>query len=191
MTLLSEAFIGSAGHPRYITVLETPFGMLQNEEYLTERIKGGEQASYDFILEIAESTLPFRNVANLLQNLINYTEWTPETANLRAICDQIIVACEKAFEPGAVPATMGSCYHGKGAAPFKVDGNGRDQKYYPHTYEAILRPHMIPTLDHTFKKIAAEREERAWKWRQGYRKWDHARCDAENAAQERQSRRNK
>jgi hypothetical protein len=187
MTILSQMFIGEPGHPRWITVFESPLGMLQNEEYLSHRIKGGEQASYDFILEIAESTLPFRNVDNLLLNLIEHTTWTSENVNLRAMCDQVTEACKKGFTPNTVPATMGSCYRraadmvASDGTPLKLqepDEAGRDQKYYPHTYEAILRPHMIPALGKTFAKVAEERETRARNWWRGYRVWDQARCDA-------------
>lgn len=189
MTLLSQTFVGEAGHPRWVIALETPYGMLLSEEYLAERIRGGEQASYDFILEIAESTLPFRNVANLLENLVNRTEWTLDNCNLKSMCEQIIAACEKAATPDGVPATMGSlgyCRYtledgrivGVPGDP-NADCAGRDQKYYPHTYEAILHPHMVPTLDQTFAEVADRREKRAWKWRCGYRAWDQARSDAE------------
>lgn len=188
MTLLAQYYTGPGKGARYVSTLETPYGMLLNEEYLASRIKGGEQASYDFILEIAESTLPFRNVDNLLLNLIERTTWTLDNANLRAMCDQIMSACKKAFTPDGSPATMATLGYvhftytdgtkiGIPSDP-KVDCAGRDQKYYPHTYEAILRPHMIPALDQTINKVAEEREKRAWKWWRGYRIWDNARCTA-------------
>lgn len=177
MTVLAHFYSGPDKGGRHYYVLETPAGMLLNEQYLIERIRGGEQASYNFILEIAESTLPFRNVADLLNNLINYTNWTLENANLRAICDQIISACEKAFMPNAVPATAGTCYPGR-KIDYTIDDNGRGQKYYPHTYEAILHPHMVPALDKTFDEVAKRRETRARRYEIGFRRWDSARCAA-------------
>jgi hypothetical protein len=149
-----------------MTVCELERGMLMREERLAYRIQAGE-LSFDFIREIAESTIPFRNVANLLENLVAINEWTTENLNLKCICEQIIRACKKAFTPGTVPATMRACYPSKkwdDVEPGRPklgyddalypgqdvvfttsddwDDAGRGIKRYPHTYECILHPHM-------------------------------------------------
>ena len=104
MTIIRESYIGQPGHPRYITVFELERGMLMREARLIDRIMAGE-VSFDFIREIAESTLPFQNISNLIQNVIGMTDWTPETLNLKLICETIKKACDQASDLSKPPAT--------------------------------------------------------------------------------------
>ena len=138
----------------FMVAWEGTLGTLKREERLCRRIMAGE-LSYDFIVEIAESTLPFRNIANLLENLISYQEWTSKNLNLKAICLKIIKACEMEQQPGKLPMTGGNL----GAED--VDFAGNEVKRYPHTYDAILYPHMV----RTYESLDTPEARAAWKRR--------------------------
>ena len=152
MTVIHESFIGTSSHPRYFTVLETPYGMILREGRFARRIVANE-LSFDFIVEIAESTLPFQNVANLLENIIIRHEWTSENCNLKAVCQMVIEACNMVADYSKPPAT-GRC---KG----EFDARGRGIKRYPHTYECILRPHMVEV----YKKQDTYKQQEVWQER--------------------------
>jgi len=187
VTVIHESFIGTPGHPRYFTVIELERGMLMREERLAQRIRARE-LSFDFIREIAESTLPFQNVANLLENVIGCNEWTLENVNLKAICQKIVEACNLAASdrpPVTAYNVQGRMDHRQArkegrstygyddaldpggytvfvkADPDDWDDTGRGVKRYPHTYECILYPHMI---DH-YKKTDTYKEQQIWEKR--------------------------
>jgi len=131
MTILSHRMYSTGSIGKYfgITVIETPYGMLLNEERLAKRIQDHE-CSYEFMVEIAESTLPFRNIHNLMLNLINYQTWTSEAMNLKCMMKQIMVSCEKVMQEDKPPCTRGCVGE---------DFVGRGQKEYPYTYEEIRK----------------------------------------------------
>ncbi len=168
MTVIHEAFIGSSGHPRYVTVIELERGMLMREQHLIDRIRAGE-VSFNFIREIAESTLPYQNISNLMVNIMGMTTWTSGTINLKCICAKIKKACDQAADHSRPPATgFNICgrrtvaqAHAEGLAcrgyddkhnpvgdvvfvdPYDWDDTGRGLKRYPHTYDVILNPEMM------------------------------------------------
>jgi len=188
MTVLFDGLIGPSYKPAHMMVCELERGMLMREERLAYRIQAGE-VSFEFIREIAESTLPFQNVANLLENIIGCNEWATETSNLKAICAKIIKACNMAADHSKPPVTafnvMGrmrfsearkarkSCcgydeamHPGKDivfvkADPDDWDETGRGLKRYPHTYECILHPHMA---EH-YEKIDTWKDQEVWEER--------------------------
>ena len=167
MTIIHESFIGTSGHPRYFTVIELERGMLMREGRLIERIQAGE-VSFEFIREIAESTLPFQNISNLMLNIMNLTAWTLETLNLKCICEKIKKACDQAADHSRSPANAHNICGRRTVAeakaeglacrgyddvghpggdvvfvdPYDWDDTGRGLKRYPHTYDVILRPEM-------------------------------------------------
>ena len=188
MTVIFDGLCGLPYKPFHMTVMETPRGMLMREERFRDRILARE-VSYDFIREIAESTLPFQNISNLLRNVVGLTEWTSDTLNLRAICEMVISACDKAADHSKPPCgshnvmgrmpirkAMGAGKRCLGyddalhpgqdivfvdADPDDWDDTGRGNKRFPHTYECILRPHMVEV----YKKSDTWEEREAWEKR--------------------------
>ena len=188
MTVIHESFIGTSGHPRYLTVIELERGMLMREERLAKRVMARE-LSFDFVREIAESTLPFQNVANLLENIVGLNEWTLENVSLKVVCQKIIKACNIAADQSKPPVTAynvcgrmdftearkagKAClgyddvlHPGQNvvfvhADPDDWDSAGRGLKRYPHTYECILRPDMVAY----YKKHDTYKEQRDWERR--------------------------
>ena len=173
MTVLFDGLVGPDYKPAHMMVIELPRGMLMREERFRDRILARE-VSYAFIREIAESTLPFQNVANLLRNVVALNEWTSDTVNLRCMCEMVIEACDKAADKSKPPC---GAHNAMGRMPFAQarkagkscfgydnvtdpggdtvfvmpdpddwDETGRGIKRYPHTYECILRPWMYRVL---------------------------------------------
>ena len=148
-------------YDRSIVVHETEWGMLLREERLARRIMADE-LSFDFIREIAESTLPFRSVHNLIGNIVGRHEWTTENCQLKAVCKKIMDACEKAMDLTKAPPTAGNIYGITRTTPTEdedvliepvymvepkdCDLEGYGVKRYPHTYECLLRPWMYKVL---------------------------------------------
>lgn len=139
----------------FMVAYEGAYGTSLREGRLCRRIIAGE-FSLDFIVEIAESTLPYRNIANLLDNLISRQEWTPKNMNLKSICEKIIKACEIAQDTDKVPMTGGSLSLNKTK---EIDLAGREVKRYPHTYDAILYPHLVKSY------AACDTPERRKEWK--------------------------
>jgi hypothetical protein len=186
VTIIHESYIGRPGHPRYITVIELERGMLMREGRLIERIQAGE-VSFDFIREIAESTLPFQNISNLMLNIMNLTTWTSETLNLKCICEKIKKACDQAADHSRPPANAFNICGRRTVAeareeglamrgyddtfhpgqdvvfvdPYDWDDTGRGVKRYPHTYDCILRPEMAEY----YNKHDTYKEQEVWEKR--------------------------
>ena len=186
MTVIHESFIGSSEAPRYCTVIELERGMLMREGRLIERIQAGE-VSFEFIREIAESTLPYQNISNLMLNIMSLTDWTSETLNLNFICAKIKKACDQAADHSRPPANGFNICGRRTVAeakkeglacrgyddvghpggdvvfvdPYDWDDTGRGLKRYPHTYDVILRPEM---MEH-YEKHDSHKEQEIWRKR--------------------------
>ena len=154
MSVIHKSFIGAAEYLRYVTVIELPLGLLMRERRLISRIRANE-LSYEFVREIAESTLPFQNVADLLRNVVSRHKWTTESISIKTICQMVIQACDQAADKSKPPltgATLGQdCW----------DATGEGIKRYPHTYECILRPYMEEPL----REGDCRKDQRDWEHR--------------------------
>jgi hypothetical protein len=172
VSLIYQSFV----EDRQIAVYELERGMLMREERLCKRIMAKE-LSREFVIEIAESTLPFRSIENLMSNILGYHEWPTEMLGLKCEIQKIMKACSKVARYDKVPPTAAYIFGLKSSAPLEdedvcvepywvlepqdYDDEGRGVKRYPHTYECILYPWMYEV----YKKQDSYEKRKKWEKR--------------------------
>lgn len=135
MPLLSD--VSAVHEGRFIRVIchETDYGTVLREQAFIDRIKAGEDPSYEFIVEIAESTLTFLVIKNLLENLIRLGEcrgfFNSENMNLKCIVASIISSIDAQVPSGAIEMTAATI---RRSPRGEVDLTGWGLKRYPRDY---------------------------------------------------------